>query len=192
MCDWYIIPNSRNDPAALGASIGPDVIIELQSLHKALRALWPFNELELQIIGQYSHGYVGSWEDPMPKIIWSVWRPWFYKSVVHTSATDLNMPPERTELIETPTEPLRMEVVAAISGAVERLCLKHAVDPPPLRASARRRAHKALAYYYECDTHLPLFDGRSIEDIADSFFDEQQVQLDDPTIVWFADSSNRE
>jgi hypothetical protein len=47
----------------------------------------------------------------------------------------------------------------------------------PALATARRLAHKALAYYVDFDEYAPILDGISLRDHADAYFERVTFEL---------------
>lgn len=101
----------------------------------------------------YSDGLIIGEDEDMLKLLQATWRPWF----------DENRP-----------------------GAASMIaCGKIVVDTlasvanfrAPIVTNARARAHKTLAYSYGGDETAPLFDGKSLRNTLDAYFDTMGPRL---------------
>jgi hypothetical protein len=74
---------------------------------------------------------------------------------------------------------LQVERIAAKAARMERLISEHVNPEIAATVLPRRRAKKALAYYFDIDENLPIIHGRSLREWIDSFFDAMRSNLAD-------------
>jgi hypothetical protein len=78
----------------------------------------------------------------------------------------------------------RLEPLAAKAGAAVVIIAEHGDFNGPVFSDARRTAHKTLAYHFDLDELAPMFDGRSLHQLADAYFDTISPRLANSDLVW--------
>jgi hypothetical protein len=98
------------------------------------------------------------------------WEPWFFDGPFGALG---NLP-------DIPT----LEPIAAKTGAFALIISRHIALREPVFSDARRLAQKALAYDYSFDEFAPLFDGKSLRQLADTYFDRASATLAGSDLAW--------
>jgi len=102
-----------------------------------------------------------------------IWEPWFYGTV----PSDLR--PSWALLPSIPT----LEPIAAKAGAAVTVITSHITVQQPVIREARTMAYKTISYSYPCDEFAPIFNGRSLRDHIDTYFDTASQRLANSALV---------
>jgi hypothetical protein len=78
----------------------------------------------------------------------------------------------------------RLEPLAAKAAAAGFIVAEYSDLSQPVFSDARRTAHKTLAYYFDLDELAPMFEGRSLHQLADAYFDITSPRLANSDLVW--------
>lgn len=158
---------------------------QVRDLIELVRTMLPFDSDPMRLLVLNKEGYISEDEANLPEIFSNTWKPWFYRALFEPNDRwwrGIGLP---SEIVTDSLTPPPIEVLAARSGALGRAITRHLSIPRPIVSDARRRVRKLMSYVFEPDEFEPLYDGRSLRDLLDSFLDEQGVLLADSSIVWY-------
>ncbi len=99
------------------------------------------------------------------------WREWFFDETSGLPAAS------------------RLEPLAAKAAAVGFTVAEHIALDRPIFSDARRTAHKTLAYHFDLDELSPMFEGKSLYQLADAYFDTASSRLANSDLVWYDSDS---
>jgi hypothetical protein len=142
-----------------------DVIDSLAFLLRTISACGPY--ISLKEVTEIRFG-----NSPCPlrdELFWKIWEPWFCDDDIPVASLPAT---------------LKLECIAAKAGAAAFLIGRYVRFQEPFFSDARRMAHKALAYNYDFDEFAPIFDGRSLRHLADTYFDDTSTALANSDLVW--------
>jgi hypothetical protein len=126
----------------------------------------PFDNTSRKLLKGYGHKLWSpltmSGQSDIRELYNDVWLPWYIKSL--------------DDRHNRPASGLWTLGALAITVTTD-LARYIGYQSGPALATARRLAHKALAYYFDFDEYAPIMDGISLRDRADAYFDRISFEL---------------
>lgn len=175
-------PELRPLPAAILTHLPQRTFDELTDLLERTVLAGPSLARYTETLTLYANGHLGPSDEWVERIFWQEWNPWFYAEVVRHKASRYRWSmqvPAAAALIEEDehSRPLGVEVLAGQATEVESLIRPHTEYLTPVAANSRRRAMKAISFYFDFDEWLPALNGQSLRDLAESRFEQYEAQF---------------